>query len=166
MYHRKLFLRPHRQTLQHDRSSLHHPPNELEESHTNKLHWHLDYECSFHGYPNHYVHNWKLTTQFTAFIHIGPVPWPWLAPLKTWETLSKPSCLQATRPASMFHPLSQIVPQWSLKKTSILPVYGLLPAIRNEPSVKTLREKRTRYQLIYDLIEMSINYSIARSRIC
>ena len=38
-----------------------------------------------------------------------------------------------------------------------------LPAIRNAPSVKTLREKRTRYQLIYDLIEMSINYSIARS---
>ena len=40
---------------------------------------------------------------------------------------------------------------------------GLLPAIRNAPSVKTLRERRTRYQLIYDLIEMSINYSIARS---
>ena len=54
--------------------------------------------------------------QFNAFIHIGPVPWPWLAPLKTWETLSKPSCLQATRPASMFHPLSQIVPQWLFKK--------------------------------------------------
>ena len=79
------------------------------------------------------------------------------------ETLSKPSCLQATRPASMFHPLSQIVPQLLLKRTSILPVNGLLPAIRNAPSVKTLREKRTRYQLIYDLIELSTNYSIARS---
>ena len=64
MHHRKLFPRPLCQTLQHDRSSPHHSPNEPEESHRNKLHWHLDYECSFHGCPNHCVHNWKLTTHF------------------------------------------------------------------------------------------------------